>query len=131
MDSKAKSFVARTVDEYLSNVPEPGRGTLQHLREVIKAAAPEAEELISYQIPTYKYKGMLVHFAAFKNHCGFYGVNKQLIERVKDRLPDCEIKGTTIRFKPALGLPDDVVSYIVAERMRQNEVNQLIGKKKY
>ena len=61
-----------TVDEYLANVPTEMRATLQNLRKTIRAAAPEAEEVISYHIPAYRYHGMLVYFAAFKDHCSFF-----------------------------------------------------------
>ena len=67
-DIKEKSTPAKDVDEYLITVPEKERVALEYLRKAIKDAAPMAEEIISYRIPTYNYHGSLVHFAAFKNH---------------------------------------------------------------
>src|ERR1700733_13328844 len=61
-----------TVDEYLSTMPENARAILQELRKTIKMAAPRAEELISYNMPAFKLGGMLVWYAGFKKHVGFY-----------------------------------------------------------
>lgn len=61
-----------TIDEYISAFPKDVQKILGQIRKIIKDAAPEAEEAISYQIPTFKLNGNLVHFAAFKNHIGFY-----------------------------------------------------------
>ncbi|MBE9584209.1 DUF1801 domain-containing protein [Mucilaginibacter sp. JRF] len=131
MNSNDKPFVAKTVDEYLATLPEPAKTALANLRAAIREAAPQAEECISYQIPTYKYKGMLVHFAAFKNHCGFYGVSKAVIDQYMDKLPGCKINGTTIQFKASQGLPANVVKEIVAIRLKQNDENFEQGRKQY
>ncbi|MDP9230728.1 MAG: DUF1801 domain-containing protein, partial [Bacteroidota bacterium] len=64
-----KSIVVATVDDYLNNVPEKERAVLEKLRRTIKSVVPKAEEVISYQMPTFKYNGGLVSYAAFKNHC--------------------------------------------------------------
>src|SRR6266852_3383235 len=63
---------ARNVDEYLAGVPKKARSTLEKLRRTIKAAAPMAAEVISYQMPMYKHHGMVIGFAAFKNHCSIF-----------------------------------------------------------
>jgi uncharacterized protein YdhG (YjbR/CyaY superfamily) len=62
------------VDAYIAAAPVPAQPILRHLRQVIKAAAPKAEERISYGMPSYEYYGRLVYFAAFKNHVGLYAV---------------------------------------------------------
>lgn len=111
-----------TVEDYLANVPKEDRDVLENLRNIIKSAAPEAEEVISYGIPTYKYKGPLVHFAAFKNHLSFYGVNKSLLETVKGELKDHKLSGTTIHFSAKNPLPEEFVKKIVKNRIEQNEV---------
>lgn len=67
-----KGTTARTVDEYLAKVPQPARATLEKLRQVIRAAAPNAEEVISYRIPTFRLRRALVGFAAFDDHCSFW-----------------------------------------------------------
>jgi len=70
--SNTKSAPAKNVDEYLAGVPKEARATLEKLRKTIKAAAPRATEVISYQMPMYKQNGMLVGFAAFKDHCSLF-----------------------------------------------------------
>ena len=69
MDATKKQF--KTIDEYIKTFPEDVQSILEKMRQTIRKAAPEAEEAISYQIPTFKLNGNLVHFAAFKNHIGF------------------------------------------------------------
>lgn len=82
---------ATTVDEYLAEVPEPQRSTLEKLRAIIKAAAPkEATEAISYGMPAFKYKGSLVGYASFANHCSLYPMNASLIEQFKNELAKYE-----------------------------------------
>jgi uncharacterized protein YdhG (YjbR/CyaY superfamily) len=76
-----------SVDEYIAGQPEEVRPILQRIREAIRAAAPEAVEKISYQMPTYRQGKNLVHFAAFKNHIGFYPGDEAIpvfAERLKD-----------------------------------------------
>ncbi len=116
-----KDSTAKNVDEHLAKLPEEQRKALEWLRKVIKEAAPEAEEVISYRIPTYRYHGPLVHFAAFKNHLSFYGVNRSLLETFKDELQEHKISGTTIHFIPENPLPEALVRKIVKKRMKENE----------
>src|SRR2546422_11507659 len=88
--SAAKGNVPpKDVDEYLARVPEPLRSTLNRIRAVIRSAVPpEATEAISYRMPTFKYKGPLLGFAAFPNHCGLYPMSPSVIEAFKDELKD-------------------------------------------
>ena len=90
---KANSEAA-DVEAYLAKVPEPARTTLEKLRATIGAAAPkEATECLSYGIPTFRYKGGLVSYAAFKKHCSFFPMQASLIDEMKDelkRLPHVE-----------------------------------------
>ena len=129
-----KTKAAANVDEYLAQQTPENQVLLAELRTVIKASAPMAEEVISYQIPTYKYKGALVHFAAFKNHCSFFGVSKKLIEKYNDELAPFVTEGTTIRFTPDNPLPLDLVKRMVMDRIAMNdelfEMKQLAKKKK-
>lgn len=118
---KTDQAPAKTVDEYLEGVPEPERGALAHLRAVIRAAAPGAEETISYRMPAYKYRGPLVFFAAFPHHLSLYGVSRPLIEAFADELAGFEVSGTTIHFSADHPLPDELVTRLVRERTRQNE----------
>jgi uncharacterized protein YdhG (YjbR/CyaY superfamily) len=89
-----KGKVAKTVDEYLANTPEPARAALKHLRDVIRAVVPkETTELISYGIPMFKYNGMLVGYAAFKKHCSLFPTGSGVLEQFEKELtglPDIE-----------------------------------------
>jgi len=110
-----------TVDEYVAVAPQKEHQVLEELRQTIKAAAPEAEETISYRIPTYKYKGPLVHFATFKDHNSFIVINKSVLETFQKELEDYTTSGTTIHFSSENPLPEELVKKIVKERMKQNE----------
>jgi len=82
--SAPKAGTPRDVDEYLARVAEPARSTLQKVRAVIRAAAPpETVECISYQMPMYKYKGMLFGFAAFKDHCSLFAATGSLVAQIR------------------------------------------------
>jgi uncharacterized protein YdhG (YjbR/CyaY superfamily) len=111
----------KTVDDYLAGVPEPDRAALEHLRAVIRAASPEAEETIAYRIPAYRYRGPLVFFAAFPRHLGFYGVSRPLVEAFGDELAGFGVSGTTVHFSADRPLPDDLVTRFVRARMAENE----------
>lgn len=113
---------AKNVEDYLEVLSLEVKVTLENLRKTIKATAPEAEEAISYQIPTYKYHGALVHFMAHKDYCSFFVVNKSILEIFKDELKDYDSSGTTIHFTVINPLPKELVEKIVKERIRQNEL---------
>ena len=121
---KIKTIQSRNVDEYLQALPEEIRTTLEMVRQTIKAAAPGTEESISYQIPTYKYQGPLVHFVARKNYCSFIVVSKSILETFKSELEDYDISGTTIHFTPDKPLPATLVQKIVKARIKENELNK-------
>lgn len=123
MGEKKEATPAKTVDSYLEALPEDMRLTLEKLRKSIKAAAPKAEELISYQIPTYKYLGPLVHFAAFKDHCSLIVVSKSIFEIFKKELQGYKTSGRTIHFMPEKPLPVSLVQKIVKMRLKENEEN--------
>lgn len=114
-----KGVVPKTVDEYLELQEPEIRSALEKLRKTIRSAAPQAEEIISYQIPSYKYNGALVHFAAFKDHCSFFVVNKQLLKDFEKELQPYKTSGTTIHFTPENPLPAAVVKEIVKKRVSQ------------
>jgi uncharacterized protein YdhG (YjbR/CyaY superfamily) len=112
---------ARTVDDYLAAVPKDALAVLKKIRRTIKAAAPKAEETISYQIPTFKYHGPLVFFAAFKNHCSFYVVSKSIMKEFGTELKPYDTSGTTIHFSAKKPLPAALVRKIVKARIEENE----------
>jgi uncharacterized protein YdhG (YjbR/CyaY superfamily) len=107
------------IDEYIANFPADIQEILQELRATIKAAAPEAEEAISYQMPTFKLKGNLVHFAAYKNHIGFYPVPRG-IEAFQEELSAYKGSKGTVQFPLDQPLPLDLISRIVRFRVKDN-----------
>ena len=120
--SAAKGKGAPTsIDEYLAGVPEPARTTLNKIRSAIRAAVPpEATEIISYRMPAFKYKGVLVWFAAFTNHCSFFPT-AAVIEEFKNELRAYSISKGTIQFPTDKPLPAALVKKMVKMRVEQNE----------
>jgi uncharacterized protein YdhG (YjbR/CyaY superfamily) len=110
----------RTIDEYLSLVSEDKRAALQALREIIRAVAPEAEECISYQIPAFRLNGMLVGFAAAKNHCALYAWNGSTVGMFADELRGYETSKGAIRFTPDKPLPATLVRRLVEMKVAKN-----------
>jgi uncharacterized protein YdhG (YjbR/CyaY superfamily) len=111
-----------SVDEYLANLPEESRAVLEQLRETIKAAAPDAVETISYQMPAFKLDGrFLVSYAAFKSHCSLFPASRRVLEAHGEELkPYFSGKGT-IRFTTDKPLPTALVRKIVKVRIEENE----------
>ena len=111
----------KTVDEYLAGVPEPARSTLNKIRAAIRSAVPpEASETISYRIPAFKYKGVLVWFAAFRDHCSFFPT-ASVIDAFKNELKGYSISKGTIQFPADKPLPAALVKKMVKVRVAQNE----------
>src|SRR5258708_19684841 len=95
----------KNVDEYLAGVPEPARSTLNKIRAAIRSAVPpEATEAISYRIPAFKYKGVLVGFGAFSNHCSLFPTSA-VIEPFKNQLTIVSPSKLPIPFPPATPPP--------------------------
>ena len=109
-----------TIDEYLAGLDAETRTALQHLRETIRAAAPEAEECISYQMPAFRLNGMLVGFAAHARHCALYAWNGTTVEAFADELKDFDTSKGTIRFTPDKPLPDALVRHLVLAKVEKN-----------
>jgi len=111
----------KNVDEYLARLPEPARSTLNKIRAAIRAAMPlEATETISYRIPAFKYKGMLVWFAGFSNHCSLFP-GSSVIEAFKDDLKDLQTSKGTIHFPTDKPLPIALIRRLVKARVAQSE----------
>jgi uncharacterized protein YdhG (YjbR/CyaY superfamily) len=111
------------VDAYLARVPEPARTTLEKMRAMIRAAAPkEATEAISYRIPSFQYKGALVWYAAFKNHCSFFPMDLSLLEQFAEELKGYKTSKGTIQFPVDKLLPKALVTRIVKARVALNEL---------
>ncbi len=118
----------KNIDDYLVCQPERERELLEHLRQIIRDTAPEAEEVISYGIPAFKYQGMLVYFAAYKKHCSLFAGNGALTEQMKEALKSYKTSKGTIQFTIEKPLPDDLVKQIVTNRMKEN-VEKMNSKK--
>ncbi len=122
---KERNKKAQTIDEYISVFPEDVQDILDKMRRTIKEAAPGAEEAISYQIPTFKLNGNLVHFAAFKDHIGFFPTSSGRVAFKKELSQYKGGKGT-IQFPIDKPIPYDLVRKIVKYRVKEN----LIAKRK-
>ena len=110
----------KNIDDYLAHQPEKVREALENLRQIIRDTAPEAEEVISYGIPAFKYGGMLVYFAAYKKHCSLFAGNGALTEQMKMELKAYKTSKGTIQFTVEKPLPDELVKQIVITRMKEN-----------
>jgi uncharacterized protein YdhG (YjbR/CyaY superfamily) len=113
-----KTFAS--VNAYLRAVPRPARAALQRLRKTIKATAPEATEVISYGIPMFKHHGMLVGYAAFKDHCSLF-MSTVLAKAYKKALAPYQTSKGTIRFTVDHPLPAALVRKLVKARIAENE----------
>jgi uncharacterized protein YdhG (YjbR/CyaY superfamily) len=120
--SRAKGRgVPKNVDEYLAGVPQPARSTLNKIRAAIRSAVPsEATEVVSYGIPAFKHKGVLVWFAAFSNHCSFFPT-ASVIEAFKNELKGFSTSKGTIHFPTDKPLPAALVKKMVKLRVAQIE----------
>lgn len=109
-----------SVDDYLEALPAEDRAALARLRKVIRSAAPGAEETISYQMPTFKYHGPLVAFAAFKDHLSFFVMSTSVANAYRDQLEGYDTSKGTIRFQPDEPLPASLVKGLVKARIEEN-----------
>jgi uncharacterized protein YdhG (YjbR/CyaY superfamily) len=117
MDTHKAGFTS--IDEYIATFPEETQKILQELRAAIKAAAPGAEEKISYQMPAFALNGILVYFAALKNHIGFYPTSSGT-QAFKQDLSMYEGSKGSIKFPIDQPLPLDLISKIVKFRVAEN-----------
>jgi uncharacterized protein YdhG (YjbR/CyaY superfamily) len=112
----------KTIDEYLAGVPEPARSTLKKIRATIRSVVPpEATETISYRIPTFRYKGALVAFAAFSNHCSFFPMGASVLDAFESELKGFRTSKGTLHFALDKPLPTALVKKLVKARIAQNE----------
>ncbi len=116
---QSNSKTPMTIDEYISGFPADIQVILQKIRQTIKNAAPEAQEAISYQMPTFKLNGNLVHFAAFQYHIGFYPVPSG-IEKFKAELSVYKQGKGSVQFPLDQPIPYDLISRIVKYRVEEN-----------
>jgi uncharacterized protein YdhG (YjbR/CyaY superfamily) len=114
----------QTIDEYIASFPENTRRILQELRRTIREAVPQAEETISYRMPAFRLNGVLVWFAAFKDHVGFFP-KASAIEVFKKELAGYETSKGTVRFPLDKPIPTELIRKIVEYRVKEN-----LGEKK-
>ena len=117
MDATKKQF--KTIDEYIDTFPEDVRAILNELRQTIRETAPEAKETISYQMPTFTLNGNLVHFAAFKQHIGFYPTPTG-IDAFKEDLSRYKGAKGSVQFPIDQPLPLPLIRRIVKYRVEEN-----------
>ena len=116
---KDEKQTPQTIDEYISNFPKETRLLLESMREIIRKAAPDAEEAISYAMPTFKLNGNLVHFAAAKNHIGFYPAPSGINAFQKELAKYKSSKGA-VQFPIDEKLPLGTIAKIVKYRVKEN-----------
>jgi uncharacterized protein YdhG (YjbR/CyaY superfamily) len=125
MGPKSKTK-AKTIDEYLAALTHDKRAALERLRKAIQAAAPRAEECISYQLPAFRLDGrLLVWFGATANHCSFYP--GAVVEALKDELEDYDTSKGTIRFQADSPLPARLVRRLVKARIAKSTARHAAG----
>jgi uncharacterized protein YdhG (YjbR/CyaY superfamily) len=116
---RAEKIKPKDVDEYLSGFPKEIQKKLEELRTAIRKAAPDAKEIISYQMPAYSLNGILVYFAAYKNHIGFYPTASGIKNFKKDFVKYESSKGA-VRFAIDQPLPLKLISRMVRFRVKEN-----------
>ena len=122
-----KMKAASSVDEYIAMADPQAKKALKDIRKTIKDAAPKAEEVISYQIPGYKYHGMLVFFAAWKNHISLYPAPWKA-EDLKKEMSAYEGSKGTIKFPLDKPMPLALIKKMVKYRIRENEMRAALKK---
>jgi len=119
------------VDAYLANVPEPSRTTLEKVRAIIRSAVPKgATEGLSYGMPAFRYKGALVGYAAFRDHCSFFPMQASLIDQMKDELKNYRTSKGTLQFPQDKPLPAALLKKMVKLRVAENEIRAAVKARK-
>ena len=127
---KSSQTAPRNIDEYIAGFPDDVQEILEKIRMTIREAAPDAEEKISYQMPTFTLKGNLVHFAAYRKHIGLYPAPRG-IEKFKKELSAYEGAKGSVRFPLDKPIPFGLISRIVKFRVKDNlERAEAKGKEK-
>lgn len=113
--------VPTNIDTYISQFPPENQLILNQMRNLILQAAPESKEVISYQMPAFQYKGILVYFAAYAKHIGFYPT-PSAIEKFKSELTEYKTSKGAVQFPINQPLPEDLITRMVQFRVRENEM---------
>ncbi len=115
-----KKSIARTVDQYMADLPPEVKAALEKLRKTVRAMVPDAEEVISYGMPGFRYRGRaLVWFAGFKDHCSFFPGG--VLADLKQDLANFKTSKGTIHFTPDKPLPAALVRKLVKARIAVND----------
>lgn len=122
-----KSARVESVEDYLAALPEDVRAALAKLRKTIRAAAPRATEVISYQIPAYKHHGLLVGFASSKGLCTFHIMSTGVTRAHAGELKGYKLGKASIRFAPDKPLPAALVTKLIKARIAENEAGRSYG----
>lgn len=109
----------QSIDEYINTFPEEVQVKLEKIRQTVRKAAPKAEEVISYQMPTFRLNGILVHFAAFTNHISFFPTPSAIVA-FKKELSSYETSKGTIKLPNDKPIPVDLITEIVKFRVKEN-----------
>jgi len=111
------------VDAYLARVPDPARSTLERIRATIRSVVPaETTEKLSYGMPAFHYKGALVAYAAFKDHCSLFPMQASLIDEMQDDLKTYRTSKGTLQFPQDKPLPASLLKKIVKLRVAENDI---------
>ncbi len=113
--------VPSNIDAYNAQFPPEIQLILNQMRNLILQAAPESKEVISYQMPAFQYKGILVYFAAYAKHIGFYPT-PSAIEKFKSELSEYKTSKGAVQFPIKQPLPQDLITRMVQFRVRENEM---------
>jgi uncharacterized protein YdhG (YjbR/CyaY superfamily) len=117
---------AKDVESYLAACPEPHRSTLEKIRATIRSVVPkEATETISYGMPSFRYKGALVAYGAFKEHCSFFPMSASLLDDFSDELKGFRTSKGTVQFPIDKPLPAALLRKLVRARVVQNEAKSV------
>ena len=110
----------KSVDDYIASQPEAAQGILERVRSTLRAALPEAEEMISYKIPAYKLQnGRVLYFAAWKQHYSLYLAGERLVAAFKEELARYEVSKGTIRFPLSQSVPANLIRKIAKFRAKE------------
>lgn len=115
-----KAHAQARIDAYIAGLEPPFRDALTHLRQVIRAAAPEAEEVITYAMPGIGQNGALVSYFAFKKHCSFFPMGNAVFVGMAEEIAPWRTSKGTLQFAPDALPPDDLIVRMVKARVREN-----------
>lgn len=120
----SKPGVAKDVDAYIGAQPGQARPMLEAMRAIIRSAAPKAEEVISYGVPSYKQHGMVVSFGAAKRHVGLYAMSPAVLVALEKDLAPYDTSKGTVRFPFGKPLDEKLIRKVVAMRLAENEAKR-------